>query len=86
MIETLHTNPARIKSDAAEYAYISLRDFIINIKPSTNDTIPEIKMITLFVFDITLGFCIYPFTTSFRIKALKQYKPIKISTVPKPAR
>lgn len=86
MIETLHTNPARIKSDAAEIAHISLRDFMINIKPSTNDTIPEIKMITLFVLDRTLEFCIYPFTTSFRIKALKQNMPIKISTVPKPAR
>ena len=59
---------------------------MINIKPSTTETIPEIKMKTLFVLDITFGFCIYPFTMSFRIKALKQYKPMKISTVPKPAR
>ena len=86
MTVTLHIIPGRLYSDSAGFVQIILRDFIISIKPSTNDKIPEIKMITLFVLDITLGFCIYPFTTSFRIKALKQYMPIKISTVPKPAR
>ena len=86
MIVTLYTNLFRIKSIAAEFVHIFLRDFMINIKPIATDTIPEIKMITLFVLEIFFGFCIYPFTTSFRIKALKQYMPIKISTVPKPAR
>ena len=64
---------------------MSLRDFIIIIKPSTTDTIPDNKMITLFVLDITLELSLYPFT-SFRINALKQNILIKISTVPKPAK